>query len=287
MKKHWLLFTGSVSLVLISCSPEITEPSPNTETTPPPVTESTAGEISKTSEPIVKTSPRNKTEILEPEWIHYSNDDWFITVVEDANNPEQNSTYYGCNAGRQDCLKLESGVVDCAGDVCTHTWVNGEYSYVLTVSEFSRTLTVTQGDEVQLESGELNWSAPQWYSAESDIIDDGREEVAGITEQELLTLLPQIQRAVFLKDWETLAELSADFVSFNLPDEVDGSDLANNEIVAALSEQNLDDWESRVMTQTMADLFFNQYGVMLGQGSIWLGESNNNQEPKIITFNIW
>lgn len=296
MKNHYLtrslvVLVGSLSVLLGSCEPEENASSaansPETEAVTPeqPAAESPAGDdivISSSDEqPTVNVQSQNF------EIDHYSNEDWAIAVVNSGDTATPNLTYYACDQGKANCLELAGGTEECAGDVCIYDWLNGNFRYSLEISEYGKLLQVYENDKLILESDGLEQDYAKFSGDEVDLVPQDRENVAGISEAQLKALLPKIQKAVFTENWQTLADMSTDSVNVNFSEGEERTVVPKAALAETLAEEDLSIWKIRVMTQTFDDLFLNQYGAMIGQGSIWIGSKAMEDPAQIITINIW
>ena len=292
MKNHYLtrslvVLVGAIAVLLGSCDPEETASSaansPETETVTPAQSAPASSTEAETSEP----QPTANAQSQNFEISHYSNEDWAIAIVDSGNTATPNLTYYACDQGKVNCLELAGGTEECEGDVCTYDWTNGNIRYSLQISEYAKLLQVYENDKLILESSDLQQDLAQFYGDEVDLVPQDRENVTGISEAQLKALLPKIQQAVFTENWRTLADMSADSVNVKFSEDEDITAIPKASLAKTLAEQNLKTWKIRVMTQTFEDLFLDQYGAMIGQGSIWIGSKATEDPAQIITVNIW
>ncbi|OKH18899.1 hypothetical protein [[Limnothrix rosea] IAM M-220] len=279
------------ALVVTACSPAIEEE----VTTETPTPESTAVDSETTTsapaEPTAQapestehvTTPHSLEEVInksENFYLgQYYNDTWAIAVAEGS----QGYTYYGCSLGTEDgCLILTKGNKTCERGLCLFTWQTGNLMYQADISDLYNQVSVTQGKEVIVDTGEL-----MVFEASGDDVPADREEVTGISEAQLKTLADQIYQAIYAEDWQAIAALSTDPVRVNYPDQEKSIEVAKNELPALLSKADLDQWQARIMTSRLDDLLLNQYGVMFGGGAIWASQIIGEPEPQIYSINIW
>lgn len=292
MKNHYLtrslvVLVGALTVLLGSCEPEETASSAanSSETPEQSATASPTGdeiEISNSDgQPTVNVQSQNF------EISHYSNEDWAIAVVDSGDTATPNLTYYACDTGDVNCIELSGGTMECGGDVCTYDWLNGNIRYSLQISEYAKLLQVYENDKLILESSDLQQDLAQFYGDEVDLVPQDRENVTGISEAQLKALLPKIQQAVFTENWQTLADMSADSVNVKFSEDEEITAIPKAVLPETLAGEDLTTWKIRVMTQTFEDLFLNQYGAMIGQGSIWIGSKAMEDPAQIITVNIW
>ncbi len=290
-----ILITGFslVALSIAACSPPIEEEA-TTETSTPETTEPITSVEEPTAiapEPNVAApeSTENVTTPHSPEEAisqaknfylgQYYNDEWDITIAEGP----AGYSYYGCSIGEeQNCITLTDGEQTCGGDVCIFSWQLGDVVYEAEISEMNKQVFVRQGDTVIADTGSLG----AFYPSGDDIPAD-REEVTGISEEQLQTVADQIYRAVYAEDWGAIAKLSTETVRLNYPDEELSSEIGRKDISAALNNSDLEEWKARIMTSRLDDLLLNQYGAMFGGGGLWVSEIVGEPEPKIYSINIW
>ncbi|NJN71721.1 MAG: hypothetical protein HC799_02330 [Limnothrix sp. RL_2_0] len=295
MKNHYLtrslaVLVGMLSVLLGSCEPEETISSAANSSETEAVTTPEQSATIRPAEAETTTSESQPTTNVQSsnfEISHYSNEDWAIAVVNTGNFETPNLTYYACDQGKANCIELTGGTEECGGDVCIYDWTNGNVRYSLEVSEYAKLLQVYENDKLILESTDLQQDYAQFYDDDVDLVPQDREEVAGISEAQLKALLPKIQKAVFTENWQTLADISADSVNVKFSEDAEMTAVPKAALAKTLAEQDLKTWKMRVMTQTFEDLFLNQYGAMIGQGSIWIGSKAMEDPAQIITINIW
>jgi hypothetical protein len=296
MKNHYLtrslvVLVGALAVLLGSCDPEETVSSTANSSEPEAVIpEQSATASSAGDELAIANSNGQLTANVQSqnfEISHYSNDEWAIAVVDSGDTATPNLTYYACDQGNVNCLELTGGTMECGGDVCIYDWLNGNFRYSLEISEYAKVLQVYENDSLILESSDLVQDYAQFYDDDVDLVPQDRENVAGISEAQLKELLPKIQKAVFTENWQTLADMSADSVNVKFSMDEDITPIPKASLATTLAEQDLGTWKIRVMTQNFDDLFLNQYGAMIGQGSIWIGSKAMEDPAQIITINIW
>lgn len=230
-----------------------------------------------------KASPATETETTSSGFYlsQYRADLWEIAIVEGP----QGFSYYGCNTGdglEDPCIVLTGGTSTCGGDICLFEWTSGEITYQAEISEMRRRLLVSQGETVLLEVPTLE----AFYPSGDDIPAD-RETVTGISEDQLATIANQIYRAVYAEDWQAIAALSTETIFFNKPNAEVTSEIGRQDIVVALNNSDLEQWQARIMTSRLNDLLLNQDGAMFGGGSLWVSEILGEENPQIYSINVW
>jgi hypothetical protein len=287
--KILVLMGGILTFALSSCAATSDSPSPDVpETTatttqkppenpPAPVEKDTSA---GNSPQVSQQASQNSSQQISQEFhlAQYNNEDWQIAVVE----AQGLVTYYGCRSLDGACQTAMNGQKKCEGDVCVFDWTMADQTTLtLEISATSKKLIIKKAGALS-DSGELRQSEPS-----TNLISSDQEYVAGVTGKQLEVLVPQIQQAVFEKDWQAIADLSVAEVNVNYHEGARSTKVANGDLAKTLAAANLDNWTARVMTTSFDELFLNQYGAMLGSGAIWINTGANETTPKIYSINIF
>ncbi len=137
---------------------------------------------------------------------------------------------------------------------------------------------------VHFDNGDLYWKddeehvADDMVFANADVIAD-YSAVTAMNAADVELFAGMVRTAFINADWETLAE----YVRY--PITVDGTELADAAaLVAFLGERTVSDADREaMMNESCHNLFFNGQGICLGDGEIWLLDSNygTDAEPQL------
>lgn len=274
-----LLTAGSLMITLLGCT--VTADKGQTEVTETMLEINKKAPTEKTNK--AQNSTGNSINISQEfRLTHYYNDNWQIAIVEALGR----LNYYGCNLSTGLCQTLSDGMKKCVADDCSMDWTADDgVLFSLAIATKNQRLMVRQGKELLVDSGLLNVEATDTQPLSN--ISPEQEYVAGVTGEQLAVLIPQVRKAVFNRDWQTIAELSGATVNVNYGEGARSTRVMNGDLAQTLAAENLDQWTARVLSMPLNDVFLNQYGAMIGAGAIWINTGVDEATPKIYSINIF